>query len=431
MNWKYIIPLFVIAVACETAKESEAVIETETSNTEILSVIDPIEGTEEAPRVFKVSAQSSNTIDLGNGGSLEFPENAFVDKNGNPVSGEVDVEWQEFHSLGDIMLSGIPMKYDSAGVQFDLVSGGMFTINASQNGSPVEIAPKKEVGVNVASIQDTPCFNFYEMDEKSGEWKYETTKVGEKIEEEKTEVAQSAGPPDLLDVNLSTRKFPDLAKLDIVGWQVKRKLSDADKSKLKARTTRLRLVETDSLGLTLEVKLSAKRTERYPVEPYTLDQAMKDSKANRQDLQKSIAATRQFEKEMAAGRVIRSISIDNFGTYNWDIINKRDNSLPLFAKFNYPKGVNPQLVSLFLISPEENVIVSYNPAGDSKFSFDPNLKNCLIAILPGNKVVSVPNEGFTTARGLKKGQVCEFTFRETGIKLTSANDIMNHMNVLI
>jgi hypothetical protein len=122
---------------------------------------------------------------------------------------------------------------------------------------------------------------------------------------------------------------------------------------------------------------------------------------------------------------------DNFGTYNWDIINKRDNSLPLYAKFNFPKKVDPKLVSLYLISPEENVIVEYDPAGDEKFSFDPNLKNCLIAILPGNKLVSVSDSGFSNARKLNKGQICEFDFKETGIKLKSAKDIMNHMNVLI
>ena len=432
MNWKYIIPFFAIAVACETpSSKDEAKIFDKPTN--LIAAINPIEGTNEAPRMFQVNADQAKSIDLGNGGSLEFPANAFVDENGKPVKGKVDIEWQEFHSLGDIMLSGIPMKYDSAGVNYDFESGGMFTIHASQKGNPVEIAPSKKVGVNVASIQDTPCYNFYEIDEESGDWTYETTKLGEpeSTQSETTNVQDEVKQVDLLDVTLSTKSFPELAKLDIVGWEVKRTLKPAEKRILKLQSTKLRLIQTDSLGLTLEAKTATNQSLKYPVAPYTVDRALAASKVNRQEMEKSFAETREYAKEMLAGRVIRSIDIDNFGTYNWDVIFKRQNSKPLFAKFNFPKNVNPQLVSLFLVSPDENIIVNYNPAGDDKFSFDPDKKNCLIAILPGNKIVSVSNEGFSFARSLKKGQVCEFEFKETGIKLTSSKDIMNHMNALI
>jgi hypothetical protein len=167
------------------------------------------------------------------------------------------------------------------------------------------------------------------------------------------------------------------------------------------------------------------------VEPYTLDQAMKDSKENKKVLDQSLAEVEAYAKELAAGRVIRSIAIDNFGTYNWDIVNKRENSRRLMAKFKYPEKVNTNLVSLYLLSPEENAIVRYNPSGDDKFSFDPKLKNCIIAILPGNKVASVSNQGFSKARTLKNGQACEFVLKDSGIKLKSAQDIMNYMNELI
>ncbi len=431
MKWKYILPLFAIIIACETSPNSSDEVEAIDKPTSLISAIDPIDGTNEIPRIFQVNSEEAKTIDLGNRGSLEFPENAFVDKDGKPVKGNVEIEWQEFHSLGDIMLSGIPMKYDSAGVQFDLVSGGMFSIHASQKGNPVEIASSKKVKINLASIQDTPCYNFYEIDEQSGKWSYETTKLGEPTKSDQARAKEETKQPDLLDVALSTKSFPELAKLDIIGWKVKRSLKSGEKNILKMRSTKLRLTQTDSLGLTLEAKTAAKQLLKYPIEPYTVDQALEDSKVNRQEMEKTFAETRKFEKEMQAGRVIRSIDIDNFGTYNWDIINKRDNSKPLFAKFNFPKNVNPKLISLFLVSPEENVIVKYNPAGDELFSFDPNLKNCLIAILPGNRIASVSNEGFSLARSIKRGEICEFEFKKTGIKLNSSKDIMNHINALI
>ena len=76
---------------------------------------------------------------------------------------------------------------------------------------------------------------------------------------------------------------------------------------------------------------------------------------------------------MASGKVIRSIEIDGFGTYNWDIINKREIPLPLFANFDFPGKVDPRMVSLFLISPDENAVVKYDATGAAQFSFDPNL----------------------------------------------------------
>ena len=148
MNWKYLFPCIALVVACESANNNDKATNQNAESNEIISAINPIEGTSEKPTIFNVSAEEAQVIDLGNGGSLEFPANAFVDQDGKPVKGKVDVEWQEFHTLGDILPAGIPMKYDSAGVAHDLVSGGMFTIHASQKGESVEIAPaKKAVGL--------------------------------------------------------------------------------------------------------------------------------------------------------------------------------------------------------------------------------------------------------------------------------------------
>lgn len=429
MKWKYTLPALTLLAACQSSPAS--LDKSDKSDNLQVSVIQAITGTEEAPRIFSVNASQAKKIDLGNGGSLDFPANAFVDQDGKPVKGNVDVSWQEFHSLGDIMLSGIPMKYDSAGVKFDLVSGGMFTIKASQKGKPVEIAPAKTVNVSIASIQDTPCYNFYEMDESTGKWSYETTKEGEPIKTEPEKQEGKAAPLDLLDVNLSTKNFPELAKMDIVGWKVKRPLRDGEKEVLQKRSTNLRLVKTDSLGLTLEARTAAKQILQYPIEPYTMEMAQAASKVNQAAMKKALAETQAYVADMAAGRVIREIEIDNFGTYNWDIAYKRENSRMLAANFKFPGNVDPQFVTLYLISPEENAVVRYSAAGDSNFSFDPKLKNCLIAILPGNKLVSVSNSEFGKARGLKDGQSCDFTFQDKGITLKSSKDIMNYVNELI
>ncbi|MFT5778396.1 MAG: hypothetical protein ACI837_001352 [Crocinitomicaceae bacterium] len=436
MRFKHLLPaLILVFFACSSPQEA---IEKITSNPENqVSVIQPIhlDGVENGPIIYKVNAQHPEVIKIKRGGTLVFDKDAFVDGNGNPVKGEVDVEWQEFHSLGDIMLSGIPMKYDSASIANNLVSGGMFTINASQGSSPVHIAPNKSVEVNLASIQDTPCYNFYELDEKSGDWSYETTKGSTPIETEEdvVDAPESTKPadPNLLDVTLDTRKFAELKGLDIVAWRSKRALSPMDKRLLAAKSSAIRLIKTDSLGLTLEARTAAKEILQYPVEPYLMKDAQADSKGFRKEMNADLAETRKYTKDIAGGEVVRSISIDNFGTYNWDCVHQFEDPQRVMASFSFPLNVSKKLITVFLIAPDRNLVIQCNSEGDNNFFFDPEDKNCLIGILPNNEIVSVSNKGFDEIRSRGSGQEYTFSFKKTGIKLSSPADIMDHLNVVI
>jgi hypothetical protein len=93
--------------------------------------------------------------------------------------------------------------------------------------------------------------------------------------------------------------------------------------------------------------------------------------------------------------------------------------------------VNAELVTVRLISPDENFVVSYNSTEDSKFSFDPEKRNLLIGILPNNEIVAISNNGFNSARGKAKGSEHTFKFEKTGLKLKSPKDIMKYTNQLI
>lgn len=131
----------------------------------------PVKGMDIYPDVFTYSAMTGSQLEYGSGTKISIPPMAFEDANGSPVTGNVDITYREFRDPVDILLSGIPMKYDSAGTTGDFESAGMFEINASQNGTEVYLRNNQQVAIDFAVVDTASTFNFYRLDEQNG-WQY-------------------------------------------------------------------------------------------------------------------------------------------------------------------------------------------------------------------------------------------------------------------
>ncbi len=121
---------------------------------------------------YKVNNSKGGNISHNGSTKIKIPKNSFVDKNGKDIVGDVTIEYKEFHDLRDIVLSGIPMAYDSAGIKYNLESAGMFEIKGSQDGEPVFIRPDKKLEVELASTSDEKKFNQYYLDTVKKNWQY-------------------------------------------------------------------------------------------------------------------------------------------------------------------------------------------------------------------------------------------------------------------
>lgn len=133
-----------------------------------------------APPSSKINVPySSYKINSAKGGELahhtrskiKVPKNAFVNKKGEEIVGEVEIRYREFHNQADIIASGIPMTYDSAGTQYHFESAGMFDIQGYKDGEQVFIRPEKEITIELASQQPADHFNQYELDTVAHNWK--------------------------------------------------------------------------------------------------------------------------------------------------------------------------------------------------------------------------------------------------------------------
>ncbi len=121
---------------------------------------------------YKVKSEQGATLKHKSNSKIIVPKKAFVNKQGQDIIGDVEIQYREFHNQADIIASGIPMAYDSAGVKTTLESAGMIDIRGYQNGEPVFINPKKQITIEFASEHTADRYNMYVLDTVAKNWVY-------------------------------------------------------------------------------------------------------------------------------------------------------------------------------------------------------------------------------------------------------------------
>lgn len=139
----------------------------------------PIPAADVPFETYTFEAEKGAKIAYKTGTQIEIPANALTDEAGKPIKGEVKLAYREFHDALDVLVSGIPMQYDSAGTRQSLQTAGMFDIRASQADKPLKLAQDKKAKIRMASWQPDQDYNFYSLNEQTGAWSYQTR---EKVE---------------------------------------------------------------------------------------------------------------------------------------------------------------------------------------------------------------------------------------------------------
>lgn len=121
---------------------------------------------------FIINTAADTTLLSAKGSEIKIPNGSFVYPGGKPVDGNVELRYRELHDPIEIMCSGISMKYDSAGKSMLLESAGMIQIGAYKNGQPLELAPGKELTVQLISAAPDNNYNIYYLDTVKRRWEY-------------------------------------------------------------------------------------------------------------------------------------------------------------------------------------------------------------------------------------------------------------------
>lgn len=399
-----------LAISCDNNPPTETQVnntEEETTTTTVLTIAPPIKNLDIPFTPYQISGTTAQTITTPSGSTISIPANAFLDENNQPISGEVTIEFREFHTAADIIASGIPIHNPATGEVME--TAGMFEIKGHQNGKEIFVKADKDIAVNLASYNDGDKFNFYALSPKDCSWddlgtapptpNEERAKELSLLDKEIAEVEQQKRlllkPSNyVFEFDLNATRFPELKSFKNLLWEYANQGPDPKKEDwifdVNWDNVTLDAAGVGSYQINL-VSSTTNQTFTTYVQPVLSPADRKEVAARYQQNIKTITArqeaTRLRLNQKAA--ISRAFNINGFGIYNWDRWFKQGNLRikPELLVNNEPMTEEELFSSAyFLVMPEDRGVIRYDFENLDKFEFDPKRKNLLLAIQPNGAI---------------------------------------------
>ena len=385
----------------------------------------PFKGIDVKADVYRINPAEKTTITTREGTTITIPANILVDEKGRKVKGQVELSYRSINTPGEIIASGIPMGYDSAGVNYDFISAGMFEIKAKSKGKEIFIDQGKSIGVDFASYKEGDDFSFYKMDEASGKWSYKGIRKPEK-NEIKFQKLERFKDENLVVFDIDYSTHEELKPFHHLKWLC---LDPEEKDNpithdwvARERWTDMELKSLDKAQGIYEVHLiSAEKEARFKVSPYQMDnealaaqvETLNETVRQRKEEEQRI----QFEAD-----ITRNFQVSSFGTYNWDKIEKEvaeGNLVVTNASFEIDSKGLSENMHIYHFSGKDKLLSRVTNKWD-KLLFNPNETNKLLVVMPDNYVALSDPAEFTQAR-----TKADFLFRlkKRGKKISSITEL--------
>ncbi len=423
-----------LAACDESESASEAFVPPtdvlQTASEEAFAAITPLKGVEVPMHRFEWTAQEGGRFELKNGTLVEVPPQAIVDVDNNPISGRVEMTYREFHDAADILMSGVSMRYDSAGKPHVLSSAGMLEIRVSKNGEPLFLKDGKSIEVTMASFAQG-SYNLYYLNEETKAWEYTLTHAPKPNPNRKSRLSGVKPPPlplkpEKLDRNkdlvfnydINYGSFPELAIYNGIQW----KYADIVDNKSKDPTQDSWITQERWQAVTLSKKNGRKglyylnlknsvRTATVIVSPVLEDLDYEEAmiyylhtKKERDNLMAKLAEEQDRIAQQAA--VLRPCPVSKLGFFNWDKALNTNNFSKMAVNFrleNETDGVPSKIQQVFLILPEKNAVLSYHRDEWADFRYLPGTPIQIVTFLKEEGFAMVDAKVFAEAVGNPTG----------------------------
>ncbi len=135
------------------------------------------------PEVFELKSSIPQVLSTAMGNTLAIPANAFIDQNGVPATGKVDVLYKDYYTSLETLADNINMTITANGKTKHFESAGMFELRARKGEKELQLDPSKPIAVNMKSLKQGEGFNYYTYNESTDKWETKQEQLGfEKME---------------------------------------------------------------------------------------------------------------------------------------------------------------------------------------------------------------------------------------------------------
>jgi len=385
---------------------------------------------------FIINSERDTVIEFETGTLLRIPSQAFLASNGQLITGKVELQYREFHNVGEILMSGIPMEYDSAQKRQDFESAGMFEISAFQNNQSLATNPSKLIEVNMASLDKSKTkFNQYNFDSKTKKWKYikkDIANVFNKnkklpksaangiVEPVKPKLASETRPR--FKININAADFPELRGFNKLLFEVAPETKNYDESTSKINWFEVDIKNENPDKNLYRITFSNDNKEcivfaNPVVEQKNFDEALKkytliynDYKAKQKLMMEAQAANQNWlarevslnsslqskfefmnderseltsKTNQTIDMVYRTFQVQNFGIWNSDCPSSMPKGIDLIAGFVNEDGTKASYTKIILIDKSRNALFNFYT---NHISFNPQADNTILLIGKDNSI---------------------------------------------
>jgi hypothetical protein len=443
----------------------------------------PLSGVNVDYTAFLINASSDTILHYPSGSELHIPSNAFLDEHGLPVKGHVELRYREFHDAADYFVSGIPMTYDSAGMQYQFESAGMLDIRAFQDGKPLFVNTNEQINVAMASDVIGTRFNIYYLDTTAKKWSYMKEDVvlkeaslydksGESMPAIDASTERIPQAPEKASSNMSRfdiafdkKLFPELAVYQDVSFQVskdettydpKLAMSDWDNVKIARCADGIHYLVTFSNRTESHVfkvepvfagadyinarKVYAAKMKAYEHglalhnEQLTAKRNKLDSTYRSQYALMNAANSRagaglksESQREASENKIRHEFEISRFGIWNSDCPSSLPTGKMIFAKFSDVNKKKFDFNHVYLVEKGRKAMFTYYPEAYKMFTYNPKVENTLWAVTKENKLAVFRVDDFSKIKSDK--DTSNFIMEVSEIRINSVVELKKLLGI--
>jgi len=378
---------------------------------------------------------SSYTVDVSKGAALDYwtgstimiPPDAFIDKQGNVITGTVDINYREFHDPLAFFASGIPMTYEMEDETYHFESAGMVEITAFYSGEMVFVNPERKIELKMASTQLGRDYNVFFLDTLSEKWvdkgKDSTQPIKVNVvrsEQTSDDTVITVIPPKPMkpelakeerfrfEIDVNPEEFPEIMAYkdvtfevikgedqdlnigDII-WEDVRIKKEGEYYKIYLRKdTQVKVIRVNPV---LSEEDYEKAIQVYEEKFAEYEALLAKKKAD--EIVRKARQEREYREQFAAKKLeadlvfkaTRSFKIDGFGIWNCDRPTAYPSGQNMMASF-HENGHPVKQKRLYLVDESKNAIFSYYTGNGTikNFQYDPTSNNLIWVVLGPNRL---------------------------------------------